>query len=318
MARDPANWKVCTFRIQDYPMKPLLFILICNLFSSPLFAQKIHFTDIANQWNVQWTNYGPPLQQKSIDYFFEGDTAINSHVYRKMSCPGLAGYSSYPGGLFTFVREDTVLKKVFVLINDSEQVFMDYNLSTGDSILHKNCMNEDYLDSVSEVDSTMINSVYYKVWKFISIPSGGSYYLIEGVGCVQGPLFINYRSGLDGFNLTCFYNNGAKPVASPSVPEDYIYSLFSFDNQASCALGMNPVNKTPNDVTIYPNPATTNLTILSINHRISLITITNPLGQTVYNHTFNATEVQIDVVNLPAGVYFLKINGTEVRKFVKK
>ena len=46
--------------------------------------------------------------------------------------------------------------------------------------------------------------------------------------------------------------------------------------------------------------------------------IANILGQTLFNHNFNSEKVEIDVADLPAGVYLVKINETEVRKFVKE
>jgi hypothetical protein len=82
-------------------------------------------------------------------------------------------------------------------------------------------------------------------------------------------------------------------------------------------LAVNNLSKT-DDVKIYPNPATTQLTISSPEN-ITAITINNLLGQTVYSQlqTANCKQLQLDVAALPSGVYFVKINGAEVRKFVK-
>ena len=68
---------------------------------------------------------------------------------------------------------------------------------------------------------------------------------------------------------------------------------------------------------IYPNPSTSSLTISSPN-KIAQITITNLLGQVTYTHEYNTEKVQIDVADLPKGMYLLRINGSEVRKFVKR
>jgi len=70
-------------------------------------------------------------------------------------------------------------------------------------------------------------------------------------------------------------------------------------------------------ISVIPNPAATSLTIQS-NEPINQITITNLLGQTIFTHNHNTEQVQIDVANLPSGVYFVKINDCEVRKFVKE
>ena len=71
------------------------------------------------------------------------------------------------------------------------------------------------------------------------------------------------------------------------------------------------------DVMVYPNPTTNQITI-SADETISNITITNFLGQTVYSNQYNATQVQVDVADLPAGVYIIRLNGPATRKFVKQ
>ena len=70
-------------------------------------------------------------------------------------------------------------------------------------------------------------------------------------------------------------------------------------------------------ISVYPNPSTTSIAI-SASERITSVTISNLLGQTMYSHEYNSTQVQVDVADLPAGVYFVRINGTEVKKFVKQ
>ena len=87
---------------------------------------------------------------------------------------------------------------------------------------------------------------------------------------------------------------------------------------------VNNVNKTPEEITISPNPTTTALTIrysgVTLSGVEGQITITNLLGQTLYQQTTPASckLLQVDVSPYPPGIYLLKINGTEVRKFVKE
>lgn len=78
-----------------------------------------------------------------------------------------------------------------------------------------------------------------------------------------------------------------------------------------------PTLQSSTTLTLYPNPATTQLTIESPTP-INDLSITNPFGQTVYLQTAPASckSTQIDISTLPSGMYFVKING-EVRKFLK-
>jgi uncharacterized protein YjdB len=72
-----------------------------------------------------------------------------------------------------------------------------------------------------------------------------------------------------------------------------------------------------NENVVYPNPATTSLNITSP-EKIASIAITNLIGQTLFSNSYHDNEVQVDVSGLPTGVYFIRINGAEVRKFMKE
>ena len=80
-------------------------------------------------------------------------------------------------------------------------------------------------------------------------------------------------------------------------------------------------------ISIYPNPATTQLTISSAYDELKQITITNVIGQAVYSRQFTLStrQEQVDIAALPTGVYFAKVNlayrqagGDVIRKFVKE
>ena len=67
---------------------------------------------------------------------------------------------------------------------------------------------------------------------------------------------------------------------------------------------------------IFPNPVTSELHLTSTN-QISKISIFNVLGQHIFTNRYSSQQVEIDVSAVPAGVYFICINNSEVRKFVK-
>jgi Secretion system C-terminal sorting domain len=77
------------------------------------------------------------------------------------------------------------------------------------------------------------------------------------------------------------------------------------------------INLINDKITIYPNPATSQLTITS-SDEITTVAITNLIGQAVYAHEYNTEKAQVDIAGLPTGVYLVRINGTEIRKFVKE
>jgi hypothetical protein len=70
-------------------------------------------------------------------------------------------------------------------------------------------------------------------------------------------------------------------------------------------------------VSLYPNPTTQQLTI-DYNEAVKQLSIVNLLGQSLKTLEINASgRLDVNVSELPNGVYFLKINEKEMKKFVK-
>ena len=72
-------------------------------------------------------------------------------------------------------------------------------------------------------------------------------------------------------------------------------------------------------LSVYPNPASTRINIRA-GEPITSVVISNIMGQMVSRQlpTGNLQQLSVDISGLPAGVYFMKVNGDVVRKFVKE
>jgi hypothetical protein len=68
---------------------------------------------------------------------------------------------------------------------------------------------------------------------------------------------------------------------------------------------------------MFPNPATKYVNLISIEN-IESIKITNSIGQVVFSGQYNSPKIQIDVSGFPNSMYFVNVNGTEVRRFIKQ
>lgn len=77
-----------------------------------------------------------------------------------------------------------------------------------------------------------------------------------------------------------------------------------------------PEEQAPHEISIHPNPASDRLHI-SAPERISSLVIFNMVGQAVFTGTYTDAEATVNVANIPAGVYFLRVNGTVAKRFVK-
>ena len=83
------------------------------------------------------------------------------------------------------------------------------------------------------------------------------------------------------------------------------------------AAAVKNVNPTSNEVNIFPNPAHDKLNIVSTGG-INEVSVCDLLGQVFLTGNYSQDKLEIDVSALPAGLYFIKINGYETRKFVKE
>lgn len=71
------------------------------------------------------------------------------------------------------------------------------------------------------------------------------------------------------------------------------------------------------DWRVYPSPSNSVLN-LAAPDKITSVVIRNTIGQTVFRNQYNELHVKVDVTNFPGGLYFIEMNSTQVRKFVKE
>ena len=91
------------------------------------------------------------------------------------------------------------------------------------------------------------------------------------------------------------------------------YFVAKYDPQIPC--GLSTLNN-GSDIIIFPNPTTASLTIIAT-HTISNVSIVDMLGQVLYSIDTNSEKIELNINWLANGMYFLRINHAEVRKFVK-
>ena len=81
--------------------------------------------------------------------------------------------------------------------------------------------------------------------------------------------------------------------------------------------GIEPISEANNAISIFPNPVHDEL-MVTAPEKIHAVIITTILGQVVSSKICQAESVVINVASLPPGIYLVKINETEVRKFIKE
>ncbi len=132
----------------------------------------------------------------------------------------------------------------------------------------------------------------------------------------------NFYLCADYYHTSLIFNCDTLPYPSPYEEAIFIAKynpnrMFYCNKEEISPINENMSGQKDNLLSIYPNPTTTSLTVSSP-IKITQITMTNLLGQTVYCQEFNTNKTELSLADLPKGIYFIKINNTEVRKFVKE
>ena len=82
-------------------------------------------------------------------------------------------------------------------------------------------------------------------------------------------------------------------------------------------VGIQAINNTDDAVRLFPNPATTELTIIAAD-KIKSVAVSNLIGQTVIYGEFDENKAMINLQYLPADVYVVKVSDSEGRVTVNK
>jgi len=99
-----------------------------------------------------------------------------------------------------------------------------------------------------------------------------------------------------------------------------LYIVDYMNNRVRYVINALSVNTAVNNVgslVIFPNPSE-NVLNITFGGTITSVVVSNLVGQVVFKNSYNTEKVQIDISNLSAGTYIAKINGSEVRKFLKE
>ncbi len=263
-------------------MKRFLFAIVWLFASSFLMAQTYQYSAFPKQQGVwHYTEY-------SDNWTIIGGTNLN-FTYNSTT-----GLMSGDGRYF----EDN--KQIYLIEGNDTTLKYDFNLTVGDTIIANATFGIDTF-YVAFDDSTG-----YYGRRQITLLTNSPYYLptewVEGIGNISGygMLWNNFSafSISGGHRFWCMYGDSA------TIPCN------------SALGGLESEERTT--LKTYPNPTSG---IISINYSAAdfdAFRLYNQLGQTMLS---GQIQTQIDISNLPKGVYFLHISGKKksvVEKVIKR
>lgn len=191
----------------------------------------------------------------------------------------------------------------------------DYNAETGDEWEIKVDMESltVHVDSVGVFEYEGITRKVLHISDIHNIFNGD---IVVGYGHMTSffpEKLMNQGKGYDVEGLRCYWVGDALLYHNGDEDCDAIYSdIHGVEEDVP--------STNPRTFTVYPNPANDILFIEAQNttslQRSTEYRITNLMGQTLLQGNLTAETQQIDISNLPKGMYFISV-GDQTRKFVK-
>ncbi len=167
----------------------------------------------------------------------------------------------------------------------------------------------------------------YEAYRFTPV-LGGVSYTVDTIPYDSVP----YPASLTSF---CWYETisgtswgcGNSVTLNPTEPalEYTVYAIACGDTFTHLSFWVDTngiVNEVPlvmdnSKYVVYPNPASNTITI-SGTAPLNSVVITNLTGEVIFRSYEVTRRMAVNVAMLPAGMYFVQMNGTEVERFMKR
>jgi len=306
-------------------LESLGIIFLFSFVSNMLHGQYIPIVEEGKFWiYLNHFDSDHPVAVSGHAITFQGDTIINSFSYKKVYKHGLSGehncqfppcfqfdipYQTISKTLVSFIREDTVNKKVFNLpalnygfCDTIEHLIFDYSLDIGDTI--NSCIYEfigadfDHHPPLGIVDSIKVTERFGKnrttifttgTQKYEYLPIIGEILILEGVGLENYGIFHE--------------------------PLSYLVDFCEGGMETCEIILANSTLESKKEVNIFPNPTNGVLQISIEKEELKSIRIFSAMG--VFVTDFIRTN-SLDVSNLEEGIYFLELTSENGDRIVKK
>lgn len=257
---------------------------------------------LAPDWRADWDINNLPCTgiMASCQFFYTGDTTIGSYTYHKVNKQGYIFnslcYYDRPFGYQGAIREDTLARRIYMVVADSthESLMYDFSLSVGDTVYS-------VLDTlwfglgpywVDNIDSVLVGNSYRKRLNLMGASSMGSS-LIEGIGGTYG-LVSNLGYFEAGSHLICYLDTAVTYITGSYSP----YGCGS-------VVTANTSPETEPVLSLYPNPAENYLQVSEVKPG-TVFQIYNAMGQSVLTIPAEKSGLRIDLSGLEDGLYILQ------------
>jgi len=251
-----------------------------------------------------------------------GDTIFNAKTYHIISEEDAGSCTLsctwWYDNTYKYIREDTT-KRIwkFDTFTMSDALLYDFNLNIGDTI-HSSLVLFGEYDLIQSIDSTFIGNNYRKIYYYNSsfINDTCTHFLIEGIGGGAG-LFspLCGMCGEAGSMLECFKQNGNILYYQGSG----FCFIISPDTLTVCDFTV-PVSETKSEkyISLFPNPAITEVTINFGKAAHYNVQLCNILGEVLEQTQTNSSALSLNMSSYTRGIYFITVTDENKNKVVRK
>ena len=188
-----------------------------------------------------------------------------------------------------------------------------------------------YLGFITEQSNTSSYVIDYDDYKF-NVSANSQVNIVVNNG-LSFPIYARIvNSNFTQIGTTLTINNGNNILSQYLPVGQYYLEIYgnptSSSYQTPYAFGFtstlsNPDFTSDNSLKIYPNPTSSKVSFDNSISNFEKVSIANSLGQEVSKSSFNTfiNNQEVDISQLPAGVYMLKLsnqNGTKTVKIIKE
>ncbi len=292
--------------------------------------------DSIAEWYVLETfTYGGEGKTRSFTIATEDTVILSDTIYNiykcndaVYNCNDFYGYTYDLHNYDEYIRESEDRSKLYfrTSLSNTEILLMDLNLEVGDTVDTKTWIWDGvpYNDTAIVVDSVYyhnnmkhIRTNYYTSFKrpYSSDNIYDTLKFIEGIGPSFGITYIPsvmLAGDYLRYTLICYYRDNIHEynrITDPGIIDCYVNWFYDGINEAD-----------DSKASIYPNPTKDKLFVTDLAAEEHSIKIVSQMGTVVKTITAYGSEIEIDLKELPSGVYNIVIvnsNGLTSKKIIK-
>lgn len=248
----------------------------------------IPFPDSGFTWTGKTTclsGLGGSSYSRSWTLYISGDTTIDNHVYHVIKKDSIIP--------FYYVREDS-FKRVFLRFRDADTLLFDFGVNVGDTTT---CLGGVYV--VNRIDTLIYNGIPRRrlLMEYPANTYMGDLW-IEGIGSVSG--------GPLGYGWHWFY---CQPATSSSLCMAQKNTTILYGNNCSVQVDIENIQEPV--VAIYPNPATSFITVKLAQQPVNGISflLYDVEGRLVKEADINSTITTVKLDYMNSCIYFWQIKS---------